>query len=79
MINVLHSGEDTIKMLKDIFNIDDKMPIKSIVLRAECDDVAILEVESYLSTKDVDINAVDISDDSMVDESRYQVTIRKIE
>ncbi len=79
MINVLHSGKDTIKMLNDIFNIGDKMPIKSIVLRADCEDITTLEVESYLSPKDVDINTAKLSEDIFTDEARYEVTIRKIE
>lgn len=70
-------GRDTIKMMKDIFNIGD-VSIKSLILRASCDDVTTMEIESLVSLNDIDIKTKEIDKDIISEVQIYEVSIRKI-
>lgn len=78
IISTLQSGKDTIKMLKDIFNIGIDMPIRSIILRADCENTTTLEVKAYVRTGGNDIIARELIFDEPVSESKYEITVRKI-
>lgn len=75
MISKYMVGRDTIKLLKDMFDI--KGPVKSLVLTADCDDVTTIEVTSYLTGKDVNITSKELI--SNTDTKRYEVTVKSLD
>ena len=71
-------GKYTIQMLKEMFHIDEQFPIKKITLIAQHDDITTLKVEGYADLKDVDIKTTVLSKETTHNESKYEITIKKI-
>ena len=78
-ISTAHSGKQTIAMMEDIFNIGGDLPIISIVMRANIEDATTLEIECLAKPNDVDITSVELSRDTVIESSCYEVTIKRIE
>lgn len=77
MASKIQCGRDIIKLLKELFHLGD-IPINNIVLRASVDEVTILEIEGFAKLQDIDITIDELSKSDIVDESKYEITIKKI-
>lgn len=68
-------GRYTIKLLKDIFDI--KGPVNSLILTADCDDVATIQVTSYLKAKSVNVVSKELA--CGTEDKKYEVTVKLID
>ena len=73
----MQSGRDTIKMLKDIFNIG-TVGMRKVTLVAEIGRATVLHIESMANLNEVDITASEISKNDLIDEHVYEVSIKRV-
>lgn len=73
----VHTGRETITMLKDIFNIGD-IGIRKLTLVAEIGNATTIQIDTFAKLNDVDIASTEIYKGTVFESCVYEVTIKKV-
>ena len=71
------SGRRTIELFKELFGIDESLAIRSLVIRAANDDVTTMEITALAKMQDIDIKSNLINKNDIINESKYEITIKR--
>ena len=76
-IEIAQSGVETMRLLKDIFKINDN-GVRKMTLVAEASEETIITVEMFARLNEVDITSTEICKDDVIDSHTYEVSVRRI-